>query len=61
MSTIASARLAEERKNWRKDHPTGFIAKPMKNDDDSLNLLRWEAGIPGPENSDWAGRLILLL
>jgi hypothetical protein len=58
MSSIASARLAEERKNWRKDHPAGFIAKPMKNEDESLNLLKWEAGIPGPENTDWAGEII---
>jgi hypothetical protein len=59
MSSIASARLAEERKNWRKDHPAGFIAKPMKNEDESLNLLKWEAGIPGPENTDWAGEILL--
>lgn len=60
MSAIASARLAEERKNWRRDHPPGFIAKPLKNEDDSLNLLKWEAGIPGPDNSDWAGGVYTL-
>lgn len=26
--TVALARLAQERKNWRKDHPFGFVAKP---------------------------------
>ncbi len=61
MSGIAAARLAEERKSWRKDHPAGFIAKPTKNDDDSLNLMRWEAGIPGPEGTDWAGGVYQLL
>lgn len=57
MSTIAAAHLTEERKSWRRDHPPGFIAKPIKNDnDDSLNIMKWEAGIPGPENTDWAGK-----
>jgi ubiquitin-conjugating enzyme E2 I len=55
MSTMASGRLAEERKMLRKDPPPGFIAKPMKNADGSLNLMVWEAGIPGPEDTDWAG------
>ena len=58
MSGIASGRLAEERKMLRKDPPAGFIAKPMKHEDGSLNLMKWEAGIPGPEDSDWAGMRI---
>lgn len=49
MSAIALARLAEERKNWRKDHPPGFYAKPSKNPDNSVNLMIWETGIPGKE------------
>lgn len=28
MSSVARARLAMERKNFRKDHPWGFVAKP---------------------------------
>jgi len=40
MSGIAAARLAEERKSWRKDHPFGYIAKPWKNEDGSLNLFQ---------------------
>jgi ubiquitin-conjugating enzyme E2 I len=55
MSSIATGRLAEERKNWRKDHPALFYARPEKKADNSLNLMVWEAGIPGKENSDWAG------
>ncbi len=47
MSGIALGRLAEERKSWRKDHPFGFIAKPTKNQDGSLNLMNWECFIPG--------------
>jgi ubiquitin-conjugating enzyme E2 I len=47
--SIARARLSEERKEWRKDHPFGFHAKPMKNADGSVNLMKWECGIPGKE------------
>lgn len=48
MSSIATTRLAEERKNWRKDHPFGFFAKPSSTVVDginTLNLLHWTAGI----------------
>ena len=51
MSGIAIGRLTEERKNWRKDHPPGFYARPMKKDDDSTNLMVWEAGIPGKDSN----------
>jgi ubiquitin-conjugating enzyme E2 I len=47
MSSIAVARLNEERKNWRKDHPPEFWARPMKGKDNSADLMIWEAGIPG--------------
>lgn len=47
MSGIAIARLGEERKNWRKDHPPGFYARPTKKPDNSQNLMCWETGIPG--------------
>ncbi|TIA89448.1 hypothetical protein E3P99_02075 [Wallemia hederae] len=52
-SGVARARLAEERKMWRKDHPFGFWAKPTKAADGSLNLLNWEVGIPGKSGSAW--------
>eukprot|EP01038_Epipyxis_sp_PR26KG_P007662 gene7662-10426_t len=55
MSGIAVGRLTEERKNWRKDHPAGFYARPMKRDDNSTNIMVWETGIPGREGTDWAG------
>ncbi|CAG2063560.1 unnamed protein product, partial [Timema podura] len=42
MSGIAITRLAEERRAWRRDHPFGFVARPMKNSDGSLNLMNWE-------------------
>lgn len=44
---IAKGRLQEERKAWRKDHPHGFIAKPAKSADGTMNLMTWDCGIPG--------------
>eukprot|EP01036_Dinobryon_divergens_P029346 gene29346-38425_t len=55
MSGIAVGRLSEERKSWRKDHPTGFYARPEKKEDGALNIMRWETGIPGKDGTDWAG------
>ncbi|VDP16784.1 unnamed protein product [Soboliphyme baturini] len=60
MSGIAVARLAEERKAWRKDHPFGFIAAPSKNPDGTLNLYSWECGIPGRAGTPWEGGLYRL-
>eukprot|EP01033_Poteriospumella_lacustris_P005810 gene5810-4167_t len=55
MSGIAAGRLSEERKNWRKDHPPAFYARPMKKEDNSMDLMKWETGIPGKDGTDWAG------
>ena len=49
MSGIAISRLSEERKNWRRDHPAGFYARPATKKDGSTDLLVWETGIPGRE------------
>ena len=49
MSGIAVGRLTEERKNWRKDHPAGFYARPAKKEDNSTDIMSWETGIPGKE------------
>lgn len=57
MAGIAAGRLAEERKSWRKDHPFGFIAKPVKNEDGTLNLFQWECAIPGRKDTIWEGGL----
>ena len=42
-------RLKKERKEWRSDHPYGFVAKPKTNNDGTLNLLKWVCEIPGPD------------
>ena len=58
MTSIAKERLLQERKvqinyyrvqQWSKDHPHGFYARPIQNEDSTLNLFKWEAGIPGKE------------
>ena len=40
---------------WRKDHPFGFVAKPMINADTSVNMVRWQCTIPGPKDTVWQG------
>ncbi|SJL00614.1 probable SUMO-conjugating enzyme ubc9 [Armillaria ostoyae] len=60
MSGICRPRLAEERKQWRKDHPFGFFAKPSKASDGSMNLMEWEVGIPGKSGTAWDGGLFKL-
>mmetsp|Transcript_13825 Transcript_13825/g.46720 ORF Transcript_13825/g.46720 Transcript_13825/m.46720 type:complete len:161 (-) Transcript_13825:237-719(-) len=57
MAGIARGRLAEERKNWRKDRPYGFVAKPATNLDGSANIMLWDCAVPGKEGTPWAGGL----
>ncbi|KAK0395133.1 hypothetical protein QR680_001132 [Steinernema hermaphroditum] len=57
MPGIAAIRLSEERKLWRKHHPFGFIAKPMKNATGALDLFNWECAIPGKKGTNWEGGL----
>jgi len=60
MSGIAIARLSEERKGWRKEHPFGFVARPTKNSDGTLNLMNWECAIPGKKGTPWENGLYKL-
>jgi len=48
------------RKQWRKDHPFGFFAKPVKNEKGVLDLKIWECGVPGKEKTLWEGGLFKL-
>ncbi|CAJ0641120.1 14967_t:CDS:2 [Entrophospora sp. SA101] len=52
MSGICLARLTEERKQWRKDHPYGFYATPIKKEN-GLDMLTWKVGIPGKKGTLW--------
>ncbi|VDM24451.1 unnamed protein product [Toxocara canis] len=57
MSGIATGRLMEERKAWRKNHPFGFVARPALNSDGTRNLFNWECAIPGKKGTIWEGGL----
>ncbi|KAI1315038.1 E2 SUMO-conjugating protein ubc9 [Mortierella claussenii] len=61
MSGICRSRLAEERKQWRKDHPFGFYARPDKKPDGTLDLMNWQVGIPGKANTPWEGGVYKLV
>ncbi|KAL2171939.1 hypothetical protein VTG60DRAFT_998 [Thermothelomyces hinnuleus] len=59
--SLCQNRLQEERKQWRKDHPFGFYARPQKNAQGVLDLKVWECGIPGKEKTIWEGGLFKLV
>lgn len=50
---LCTERIQQERKQWRKDHPFGFYARPKKALDGSLDLHNWIAGVPGKSGTDW--------
>ncbi|ORM41231.1 SUMO-conjugating enzyme UBC9 [Babesia sp. Xinjiang] len=56
MATIARKRLAQERADWRRDHPVGFSAKyaPLP-DGSGLDIMTWICKIPGKRGSIWEG------
>mmetsp|Transcript_23137 Transcript_23137/g.64991 ORF Transcript_23137/g.64991 Transcript_23137/m.64991 type:complete len:163 (-) Transcript_23137:90-578(-) len=53
--SLAAKRLASERKQWRKDKPFGFHARPETNADGSTNLMRWQCCVPGKEGTPYEG------
>ncbi|CAG7944065.1 unnamed protein product [Penicillium nalgiovense] len=48
------------RKQWRRDHPFGFVAKPKRAPQGGLDLKNWECAIPGKANTLWEGGLFKL-
>ena len=36
---LALNRLKQERKNWKKSHPPGFVAKPVSTEEGALDLF----------------------
>lgn len=54
MTSLATNRLEQERKNFRKNRPFGFIAKP-RSSGNGLDLMYWNCKIPGPAESPFAG------
>jgi len=47
-------------KNWRKDHPFGFVARPVKTAQGALDLKKWDCAIPGKDRTIWEGGLFKL-
>lgn len=41
-------------------HFQGFLARPMKNADGTLNLMIWECAVPGQKGTPWQGGLYKL-
>ncbi|KAK4610378.1 SUMO-conjugating enzyme ubc9 [Fulvia fulva] len=58
--SLTVARLQEERKQWRKDHPFGFVARPVKSSQGALDLKKWDCAIPGKDKTIWEGGLFKL-
>lgn len=52
--------LMEIRKQWRRDHPFGFFAKPVRTPQGVLDLKKWECGVPGKDKTLWEGGLFKL-
>ena len=48
------------RKQWRRDHPFGFFAKPARTSSGILDLKKWECGVPGKDKTLWEGGLFKL-
>ncbi|KAL7719392.1 SUMO-conjugating enzyme UBC9 [Entamoeba marina] len=53
--SIATSRIVEERRAWRKDHPPGFIARPKVDASGVVDLFHWECLIPGKKGTLWEG------
>ena len=53
MTSLAKQRLSQERKAWRKDHPHGFVAKPITSRDGSVQMLKWTCQVPGKAGTPW--------
>ncbi|KAK6604771.1 sumo-conjugating enzyme [Botrytis cinerea] len=59
--TLCLNRLTEERKQWRKDHPFGFSAKPIRNPaTNTIDMKIWDCGVPGKAGTLWEGGLFKL-
>ena len=51
MGDVATSRLMQERKDFNKDKPFGFWAKPRRRPDGSTDMFTWECGIPAVKES----------
>lgn len=53
-----------DRKQWRRDHPFGFVAKPKRvpqpNGASTMDLKIWECAVPGKTGTLWEGGVFKL-
>lgn len=52
--------MAFYRKQWRRDHPFGFVAKPKRTEGGTLDLKIWTCAVPGKKDTLWDGGLFKL-
>ena len=52
-ASMRTSRLQIERKNWQKNKPFNFSARPKKQGDGTVDLGTWNATIPGPKGTPW--------
>lgn len=61
LACMKTTNRGRHRKQWRKDHPFGFYAKPVRDPKTGVvDLKKWECGVPGKDNTIWAGGLFKL-
>ncbi|KAH7650426.1 ubiquitin conjugating enzyme [Cryptosporidium bovis] len=52
--SFSRKRIAQERAEWRKDHPVGFSAKYAPSEDgEGQNMMKWICKIPGKSGTPW--------
>ncbi|KAK6057511.1 hypothetical protein COOONC_04971 [Cooperia oncophora] len=57
MDTICPEYMKEQLRLFRKWHPLGCIARPLRHDDGSVNYAIWECAVPGRKGTHWEGGL----
>lgn len=60
LNQTSAEKTATTRKQWRRDHPFGFFAKPARTPQGVLDLKKWECGVPGKDKTLWEGGLFKL-
>lgn len=53
--------MGSNSKQWRKDHPFGFSAKPIRSPaTNTIDMKIWDCGVPGKAGTLWEGGLFKL-
>ncbi|KAK6061535.1 hypothetical protein COOONC_00795 [Cooperia oncophora] len=57
MQTISEGYMKEQLSLFRKFHPFGCVARPLKYFDGSINYAVWECAVAGKQRTFWEGGL----